>query len=272
LVERNLAKVEVESSRLFSRSNFPKREAQASLFCEVKLVQLGAIAKRLCNGLQIRLARFDSGSRLHFFSPTAPPTPRWRGCFVCTIARLGPVVKLVDTADLKSAAFLKGGVPVRPRFRAPEKARHESRYNAPFEIHVHGDVKLARRRGFAPCRTRSSPCGSTPAPARWPTAPSAYEEEPGIRFDAPGAPAADVLDGAGRDRFSPVARRNVHEPQRAVWPKARRSKSPSTTPSLTRKTRSAERRVARRLRDAVCRPRRPRPSCRCSVTCWCRTW
>jgi hypothetical protein len=25
---------------------------------------LGAIAKRLCNGLQIRLARFDSGSRL----------------------------------------------------------------------------------------------------------------------------------------------------------------------------------------------------------------
>ena len=25
----------------------------------------GAIAKRLCNGLQIRLVRFDSGSRLH---------------------------------------------------------------------------------------------------------------------------------------------------------------------------------------------------------------
>jgi hypothetical protein len=33
LVERNLAKVEVESSRLFARSNFKKkREAQASLF------------------------------------------------------------------------------------------------------------------------------------------------------------------------------------------------------------------------------------------------
>ena len=25
----------------------------------------GAIAKRLCTGLQIRLAQFDSGSRLH---------------------------------------------------------------------------------------------------------------------------------------------------------------------------------------------------------------
>ncbi len=27
----------------------------------------GAIAKRLCTGLQIRLAQFDSGSRLHYF-------------------------------------------------------------------------------------------------------------------------------------------------------------------------------------------------------------
>ena|GEM_PF-3025258 len=47
LVERNLAKVEVESSRLFCRSRF-----------------FGAIAKRLCTGLQIRVGRFDSGSRL----------------------------------------------------------------------------------------------------------------------------------------------------------------------------------------------------------------
>jgi hypothetical protein len=60
LVERNLAKVEVESSRLFSRSKMRKREAKASLFHS----KIGAIAKRLCAGLQIRLARFDSGSRL----------------------------------------------------------------------------------------------------------------------------------------------------------------------------------------------------------------
>ena len=41
LVERNLAKVEVASSRLVSRSNF-------------QLSDVGAIAKRLCTGLQIR--------------------------------------------------------------------------------------------------------------------------------------------------------------------------------------------------------------------------
>ena len=46
LVERNLAKVEVASSRLVSRS------------------RNGAIAKWLCTGLQIRLRRFDSASRL----------------------------------------------------------------------------------------------------------------------------------------------------------------------------------------------------------------
>ena len=31
----------------------------------------GAIAKRLCTGLQIRLAQFDSGSRLHQTNATA---------------------------------------------------------------------------------------------------------------------------------------------------------------------------------------------------------
>jgi hypothetical protein len=49
LVERNLAKVEVASSSLVSRSRFLD----------------GAVAKRLCTGLQIRIARFDSGPRLH---------------------------------------------------------------------------------------------------------------------------------------------------------------------------------------------------------------
>ena len=56
-----------------------------------KIVHLdGAIAKRLCLGLQIRLVRFDSGSRLQDDAP---------------------VVKSVDTRDLKSLAFT--GVPVR---------------------------------------------------------------------------------------------------------------------------------------------------------------
>ena len=61
LVERNLAKVEVASSSLVSRSKFDKGSTPASLFRQSH----GAIAKRLCTGLQIRLAQFDSGSRLH---------------------------------------------------------------------------------------------------------------------------------------------------------------------------------------------------------------
>ena len=47
LVECNLAKVDVASSSLVSRSKF------------------GALAKRLCSGLQIRLVQSDSGTRLH---------------------------------------------------------------------------------------------------------------------------------------------------------------------------------------------------------------
>ena len=68
LVERNLAKVEVASSNLVSRSSL-KKGSPASLFCrlhqrDLRVGESGAIAKRLCNGLQIRLVRFDSGSRL----------------------------------------------------------------------------------------------------------------------------------------------------------------------------------------------------------------
>jgi hypothetical protein len=50
LVERNLAKVEVASSRLVSRSIF---------------LALGGMAEWSCSGLQSRGRRFDSDSRLH---------------------------------------------------------------------------------------------------------------------------------------------------------------------------------------------------------------
>jgi hypothetical protein len=65
LVERNLAKVEVESSRLFCRSSFTKETYRR--VCIKKHFLHGAIAKRLCTGLQIRVGRFDSGSRLQEF-------------------------------------------------------------------------------------------------------------------------------------------------------------------------------------------------------------
>ncbi len=64
LVERNLAKVEVAGSRPVSRSTvFKKREDTLPFFV---LAPHGAVAKRLCTGLQIRVGRFDSGPRLQF--------------------------------------------------------------------------------------------------------------------------------------------------------------------------------------------------------------
>ena len=42
----------------------------------------GAVAKRLCTGLQIRVGRFDSGPRLHHFSPEINKTAP-KGAFCC---------------------------------------------------------------------------------------------------------------------------------------------------------------------------------------------
>ncbi len=64
LVERNLAKVEVESSRLFSRSRQIEGKQCAFPQSFQASVLHGAVAKRLCTGLQIRVGRFDSGPRL----------------------------------------------------------------------------------------------------------------------------------------------------------------------------------------------------------------
>src|SRR5207237_1269718 len=70
LVERNLAKVEVASSSLVSRSRYlEKGKLTLPFFVRIdgsgfRPDHDGAIANRLCNGLQIRLAQFDSGSRL----------------------------------------------------------------------------------------------------------------------------------------------------------------------------------------------------------------
>ena len=69
LVERNLAKVEVESSRLFSRSRYREASLLVSLRritgrCGIVKVFLGEVAKRLCSGLQSRLDGFDSRPRL----------------------------------------------------------------------------------------------------------------------------------------------------------------------------------------------------------------
>ena len=72
----------------------------------------GVLAKRLCTGLQIHVARFDSGTRLH----------NHRTQLVNHSAR---VVESVDTRDLKSLAFR--GVPVQVWPRAPFSSNKNNR-------------------------------------------------------------------------------------------------------------------------------------------------
>jgi hypothetical protein len=80
LVERNLAKVEVASSRLVSRSNIQGEGFMLSLFSFCRRMPLprdangremaaawqrrGGMAEWSCSGLQSRVRRFDSDSRL----------------------------------------------------------------------------------------------------------------------------------------------------------------------------------------------------------------
>ena len=83
MVERNLAKVKVGSSRLLSRSRILKEQpvlevlrcsrshacgGVAEWSCSGLQIRnfSGAMAEWSCSGLQIRLRRFDSGSRLHW--------------------------------------------------------------------------------------------------------------------------------------------------------------------------------------------------------------
>ncbi len=74
LVERNLAKVEVPAPNIkngeciYAFAVLVRMVARTKdLFWFTMLKYNGAIAKRLCRGLQSRLDQFDSGSRLQFF-------------------------------------------------------------------------------------------------------------------------------------------------------------------------------------------------------------
>ncbi|MBX3657950.1 MAG: hypothetical protein KIS62_03290 [Ramlibacter sp.] len=60
------------------------------------------------------------------------------------------------------------------------------RYNAPFEIHVHGEVRLRADVAFPALQDALKPLWTyAGAKSLADGAHSAYEEEPGIRFDAP---------------------------------------------------------------------------------------
>ncbi len=73
LVERNLAKVEVESSRLFSRSRQENREASASLFHRVDVVGARVRRPRRWRGSKAVMHRIANPSRSVRLRP-APPS------------------------------------------------------------------------------------------------------------------------------------------------------------------------------------------------------
>ncbi len=94
------------------------------------------------------------------------------------------MVKLVDTADLKSAASRKRAC----RFD-PGSGHHQefimSNFNAPFEIHLHGDVPLRPEVAYEQLQEALKPLWKySGARSLADGAASAYEEEPGIEFDA----------------------------------------------------------------------------------------
>ena len=68
MVERNLAKVEVGSSRLLSRSRIPgdneDRRGGWRLRYPLLIDSSGGVAEWSCSGLQSRVRRFDSDPRL----------------------------------------------------------------------------------------------------------------------------------------------------------------------------------------------------------------
>lgn len=94
------------------------------------------------------------------------------------------MVELVDTSDLKSAAFLHkgrtGSIPVPGTTTLTPMPR----YNAPFEIHVHGQVALRADVVFEQLQDALKPLWKyAGARSLSDAASSSYEDEPGIKFD-----------------------------------------------------------------------------------------
>jgi hypothetical protein len=69
----------------------------------------GAVAKRLCPGLQIRLARFDSGPRLQIFWLVMPRQHMLTGLFCFTIDRMCPSGEIGRHIGLKIRRFVNNG-------------------------------------------------------------------------------------------------------------------------------------------------------------------
>jgi len=111
-----------------------------------------------------------------------------------------------------------------------------SNYNAPFEIHVHGEVPLRADVSFAQLQDALKPLWKyAGAKSLADGAHSAYEEEPGIKFDAHQHLLQICWTVPGDEDFRQSLDEmcmSLNELRRM----ARRLRSRSTTPSLTKKT------------------------------------
>ena len=151
LVERNLAKVEVASSRLVSRSRSSKGSPGFPF-----LSGFGAVAKRLCTGLQIRVGRFDSGPRLHINQSVSPPCGGFFSVVVGLVLHLSFKVNrwhpYVNTAT--NGRLVSSGVtsPRRVRALVQRGSSLPNRWTA--ELPSHGFWQPLRKRSFHPCIPR----------------------------------------------------------------------------------------------------------------------
>ena len=139
-------------SRVRASSPAPKnrkREAPASLFRTWVGDPYGAVAKRLCTGLQIRLAQFDSGPRLHPPVHLMQPSPDAAGrrsgavffqlsCFAMN-ARIASVCQLTFShggrRDCASSSCAPAGELRWPDVRIHSAQRVARQDNAPARTH-----------------------------------------------------------------------------------------------------------------------------------------
>ena len=145
-------------------------------------------------------------------------------------------------------------------------------YNAPFEIHVHGDVRLRSDVGFDALQDALKPLWKyAGARSLADGAASAFEDEPGIRFDAPAHMLQMCWTVTGDEDF----RQALDEMCMSLNELADAGAPIEVTfydTEFDEEDGDRQRGIARRFRDALCRARPRRPSCRRSATCWSRTW
>ena len=115
MVERNLAKVEVESSRLFSRSRSKIRKHDKLPFLLDSLVATErqifteiTNPRRDSKEVMQRPAKPFRSVRFRF-PPPEQTIREYLECLCSNAWKRARVVKLVDTSDLKSAAFVNNG-------------------------------------------------------------------------------------------------------------------------------------------------------------------